>query len=35
MAIHHLLAVRFRVHRKRHQLGLDLFEPLKVSLKVS
>jgi hypothetical protein len=35
MAIHHLLGVLFRVHRKRHHLGPDLFEPLNVSLKVS
>jgi ribosomal protein S19 len=35
MVIHHLLGVLFRVHRKRHHLGPDLFEPLNVSLKVS
>jgi hypothetical protein len=35
MAIHHLLGVLFRVHRKSHHLGPDLFEPLNVSLKVS
>ncbi len=35
MAIHHLFRVIFRVHRKRHHLGADLFEPLNVSPKVS
>jgi hypothetical protein len=35
MAFHDLFCVLFRVDRKRHHPGADLFEPLNAFLKVS